>query len=62
MDFSHLYARTGEFNTEEEFDAVLSRLKEELDEDALQNMHIHMSGISSNSKGDLKHLNFNIQT
>ena len=57
MDFSHLYARTGEFNTEEEFDAVLSRLKEELDEDALQNMHIHMSGISSNSKGDLKHLN-----
>jgi deoxyribonuclease-4 len=57
MDFSHLYARTGDFNTEEEFDVVLSRLKEELDEDALQNMHIHMSGISSNSKGDLKHLN-----
>jgi deoxyribonuclease-4 len=57
MDFSHLYARTGEFNTEEEFDTVLSTLKEELDEDALQNMHIHMSGISSNSKGDLKHLN-----
>lgn len=57
MDFSHLYARTGEFNTEQEFDTVLSTLKEELDEDALQNMHIHMSGISSNSKGDLKHLN-----
>jgi deoxyribonuclease-4 len=57
MDFSHLYARTGEFNSEQEFDTVLSTLKEELDEDALQNMHIHMSGISSNSKGDLKHLN-----
>lgn len=57
MDFSHLYARTGEFNSEPEFDTVLSTLKEELDEDALQNMHIHMSGISSNSKGDLKHLN-----
>ena len=57
MDFSHLYARTGEYNSYEEFDLVIKRLKEELDENALQNMHIHISGISSNSKGDLKHLN-----
>ncbi len=57
MDFSHLYARTGNFNTEEEFDAVLERLQEELKPEALQNMHIHISGISTNSKGDLKHLN-----
>ncbi|MFZ8999931.1 MAG: TIM barrel protein [Bacteriovoracaceae bacterium] len=57
MDFSHLYARTGEFNTEEEFDLVLTRLKEEIGEKSLNNMHIHISGISSNSKGDLKHLN-----
>jgi len=57
MDFSHLYARTGNFNSEKEFDEVLGQLKIELDADALQNMHIHMSGISSNSKGDLKHLN-----
>jgi len=57
MDFSHLFARTGKYNTTEEFDEVLSGLKEELGAEALQNMHIHMSGISSNSKGDLKHLN-----
>jgi len=57
MDFSHLYARTGEYNSYEEFCAVLSKIKEELNENALQNMHIHLSGISSNSKGDLKHLN-----
>jgi deoxyribonuclease-4 len=57
MDFSHLFARTGNYNSTEEFDEVLSKLKEELGEDALHNMHIHMSGISSNSKGDLKHLN-----
>ncbi len=57
MDFSHLYARTGEYNTEEEFETVLTRLSDELGEDALKNMHIHLSGISSNSKGDLKHLN-----
>lgn len=57
MDFSHLFARTGKFNTSEEFDEVLGTLKEELGANALQNMHIHISGISSNSKGDLKHLN-----
>lgn len=57
MDFSHLFARTGEYNTYEEMLEVLTRLKEELGADALRNMHIHVSGISSNSKGDLKHLN-----
>jgi deoxyribonuclease-4 len=57
MDFSHLYARSGKFNTEEEFDEVINVLKGELGAKALQSMHIHISGISSNSKGDLKHLN-----
>lgn len=57
MDFSHLFARTNKFNTEQEFDDVLSTLKENLGEDSVKNMHIHISGISSNSKGDLKHLN-----
>lgn len=57
MDFSHLYARTGQFNSYKEFCMVLDRLKEELGGKGLKNMHIHLSGISSNSKGDLKHLN-----
>ena len=57
MDFSHLFARTGKFNTEEEFDGVLGVLKNELSPEAIKNMHIHISGISTNSKGDLKHLN-----
>jgi deoxyribonuclease-4 len=57
MDFSHLFARTGKFNSEAEFKEVLGRIKEEIGEPALSNMHIHISGISSNSKGDLKHLN-----
>ena len=57
MDFSHLYARTGEYNSEEGMLAVLDRIQEELGADSLKNMHIHVSGISSNSKGDLKHLN-----
>ncbi len=57
MDFSHLYARTNQYNTYDEFCEVLTTLQGELSENALQNMHIHLSGISSNSKGDLKHLN-----
>lgn len=57
MDFSHLYARTGKYNSEKEFNEVLTRIQDEIGPTALSNMHIHISGISSNSKGDLKHLN-----
>ncbi len=57
LDFSHLYARTGLYNSEAEFDELIGRLKEELGQKALRNMHIHISGISCNSKGDLKHMN-----
>lgn len=57
MDFSHLYARTGKYNTYEEMTEVLDRLEDEIGSASLKNMHIHVSGISSNSKGDLKHLN-----
>jgi len=59
MDFSHLYARTGKFNTRQEFVEVLTVLENELGNNYTKNMHIHLSGISSNSKGDLKHLNLN---
>lgn len=57
MDFSHLYARSGRYNSEEEFETILETLQTELSQESLQNMHIHLSGIVSNSKGDLKHIN-----
>lgn len=57
LDFSHLYARTEQYNTYEEFMEVLGTIEGELGDKALKEMHIHISGISSNSKGDLKHLN-----
>lgn len=57
MDFSHLYARTGSVNDYKGFCETLETLKSELGANALKEMHIHISGISSNSKGDLKHLN-----
>ena len=58
LDFSHLYARTKQYNTYGEFCSVLEQIKIQLGHDQLTNMHIHLSGISSNSKGDLRHLNF----
>jgi deoxyribonuclease IV len=57
MDFSHLYARTGSVNDYKGFCETLETLKNELGPKSLEEMHIHISGISSNSKGDLKHLN-----
>jgi deoxyribonuclease-4 len=57
MDFSHLYARTGNVNDYKGFCETLETLKTELGPKSLEEMHIHISGISSNSKGDLKHLN-----
>lgn len=57
MDFSHLYARTGTVNDYKGFCETLETLKSELGPKSLEEMHIHISGISSNSKGDLKHLN-----
>ena len=57
LDFSHLYARTKKYNTYEEFCTVLNTISKKLGSEQLNNMHIHISGISSNSKGDLKHLN-----
>lgn len=59
LDFSHLYARTNRYNNYNEFCEVLDQLRLELGPNVLDNMHIHISGISSNSKGDLKHLNLN---
>ena len=40
--------------TYKEFNEVLQTLSNELGREALDNMHIHISGVSSNSKGDLK--------
>ncbi len=59
MDFSHLYARDPEYNHKGKFTEVLTNLQKRLGKNALKNMHIHISGISSNSKGDLRHLDLN---
>ncbi len=58
IDFSHLYARTiGQNNTREEFKKILQEIEKSLGKIALNNMHIHLSGIAYGEKGEKNHLN-----
>jgi deoxyribonuclease-4 len=58
IDFAHLHARPGDgsVNTYEEWIECLERYKEVLGEEALQRLHIHMSGIAYTDKGEKEHL------
>lgn len=58
IDFSHLHARTnGKMNTYDEIIKVLEFVEKELGKYAINNMHIHISGIDYSEKGEKEHLN-----
>ncbi len=57
IDFAHLHARTGRYNSYEEFACVFEYISKELGEDSLKDMHIHFSGIRYTSRGEQKHVN-----
>ena len=57
IDFSHFFAReTGKHNTHEEFKKILEQIEKGIGKEALQNMHIHVSGIAYGDKGEKNHL------
>lgn len=56
IDFAHWHARTGAFNTYSEFGTILNEIRDKLGEDALQNLHLHVSGIEYSPKGEVRHL------
>lgn len=57
IDFAHLHARyNGKNNTKEEWIKMLNLLENRLGKLALDNMHIHMSGINYSAKGERNHL------
>jgi deoxyribonuclease IV len=56
IDFSHHHAATGAFNSYPEFVSILEQIKSGLGQSALDDMHIHCSGIKYGAKGELKHL------
>jgi deoxyribonuclease-4 len=56
LDFSHWHARTGKANSYQEFLNILDQIERKLGRQALDNMHIHLSGIAYGNKGEIKHL------
>jgi len=56
IDFAHWHARNGRFNSYPEFASILLQVKERLGRAALDDMHIHVSGITYGKKGEIKHL------
>jgi deoxyribonuclease IV len=58
IDFAHLHSRNGKVNSYYEFKSILSQVEKKLGRSALDNMHIHLSGINYNAKaGEVMHLN-----
>ena len=57
IDFAHWHARSGRFNSYPEFTSILLQVKERMGGAALDDMHIHISGIAYSKKGEIKHLN-----
>jgi deoxyribonuclease-4 len=56
LDFSHWHARTGKNNSYQKFLSVLDQVERKLGRRALDNMHIHLSGIAYGKKGEIRHL------
>ena len=57
LDFSHLYARhQGAFNRYEDFAAVLGRVAARLGREALERLHVHVSGIEYGPGGERRHV------
>ncbi|WP_297506416.1 deoxyribonuclease IV [Thermococcus sp.] len=58
IDFAHAHARNkGRCNSTEEWREMLSLIEDRLGREALDNMHIHVSGIEYTDKGERRHLN-----
>lgn len=58
LDFPHLHARPGDgsMNTYDEWAEALRKYAQALGDEALQRLHIHMSGIEYTEKGEKEHL------
>ncbi len=56
VDFAHWHARTGKANTYYEFTGILKRIRTKLGRGALDNMHIHVSGIVYGPRGESRHV------
>lgn len=59
IDFSHIHARyNGSLKSYDDFAFILDYVGNELGDEALSDMHIHISGINYTPKGERNHLPF----
>jgi deoxyribonuclease-4 len=58
IDFAHLHARLGDgsMNTYDEWMGALDLYRKSLGDEAIQQLHIHLSGINYGPKGEKNHL------
>jgi deoxyribonuclease IV len=58
LDFAHLHARAGDgsINTYDEWAAIFEAYRAALGQEALRELHIHVSGIEYGPKGEKNHL------
>ena len=58
VDFAHLHARLGDgsMNSYDEWMAALDFYRKSLGDDAIQHLHIHLSGINYGPRGEKNHL------
>ncbi len=59
IDFAHLHARTGVFNTYDEFVGIFRLVEKYLGRTGLESLHAHMSGIDYGPRGEKSHLPLN---
>jgi len=58
VDFAHLHARSiGGYNKYGEIASIFEQIEEKLGREALNNMHMHFSGIIYGERGEVKHVN-----
>ena len=57
IDFSHIHARNnGSLKTYEDFAEILQKVRDGLGQEALDDLHVHISGIAYTAKGEKNHL------
>jgi deoxyribonuclease-4 len=56
IDVAHLHARTGAYNTVREFEGLFDSIADALGASALDECHIHLSGIEYGPSGETRHV------
>ncbi len=57
FDFSHIHSRNGKANSYLEFYRILTKISTKLGRESFSNLHIHISGVESSPKGEIRHIN-----